>query len=382
VSRQSALNEPAHLALLRAAPEQDFRAIPELERWARGVPAAELPEARNLWESWLGSPARSEALLRLSIQIGQELEPAERYELYARAADAVHDRACRTALAANAASSAVRLGDLGGARRWLEECRVVPDLVADSAHRIAVAMFAVSEGRCAEAVELLGVRDGELPILRSYRALALAIRSHALALAGDAAGAAREMDELVRAAGTESARSIVGKLPASWSVDSSRLDVPWRRTEMSSGAWRIGFGVAVAAVALAHAVAANASLADGGEGGDAWFVLLAGAPFLLLVSAWLVSTGLRQRRIARDGIAGDGRVIGKSRRPYGSIRRTPYALGIEASLRAPDGHKHEVTGLSTSDFGSAEADAQLGKTLRVLWHPRHPRVFILRRMVR
>ncbi len=113
----SSLSSPDHIARLRTSNGDDFETIPELERWARGIPPEEVPEARRLWQTWLGDPARDAALFRLSVQLGGELEPAERYRLLAEAAPLTTDTGYCTVLVASAVSIAVRLGDLDGARR-------------------------------------------------------------------------------------------------------------------------------------------------------------------------------------------------------------------------------------------------------------------------
>ncbi len=374
----SSLSSPDHIARLRTSNGDDFETIPELERWARGIPPEEVPEARRLWQTWLGDPARDAALFRLSVQLGGELEPAERYRLLAEAAPLTTDTGYRTALAASAASTAVRLGDLDGARRWLAECQPSPTLAVDSVHRIAEATLAISEGRPAGAVLLLGERDGEVPILRSYRSLAMAVRAHALRASGAKPAADRALRELLRRVGVDGARSIVDKLPRAWDIDASYLDVPWRDSEVSAAWLRIAGGSLAAVVAMALAVATNADLAGAGADPDAWFKLVAVSPFLLALSVWLALTGRRNLRIAKHGFAGEGRVVGKTRRAYRSRRTAYYGLSVQADVRDPDGRVWPVLATSIDDHGTARANALLDRSVRILWHPRHPSVALVK----
>lgn len=375
----SSLNAPEHIAGLRASPSDDFETIPELDRWARGIPADQLPEARALWQSWLGDPTRAAAVFRLSVQLAGELDLAERYTLFADAARLTEDEGYRTALAANAASTAVRLEDLDGARRWLDECHPAPKLLsADSAHRIAAATLAISEGSPADAVQLLGERDGALPILRSYRPLAMAVRAHALRASGNRSAADRALGELFRRVGVDGGRSIIDKLPRAWNIDASYLDVHWRGTEARSAWLRLAGGSLVAGAAIAIGAAANADLAGAGVDRDAWFKLLAVSPFLLGLSAWLILTGRRNLRIAKHGFAGAGRVVGKSRRAYRSQRSVYYGLSVQADLLDPDGRVWPVLATSIDDYGSSRANELLDSAVRILWHPRHPGVAIVK----
>lgn len=367
------LNAPEHLARLRALPEQDLVTIPELERWSRSIPAAELDGARSLWQSWLKDPEREPALFRLSLQIGNEVDAAGRYRLFTQAAEAARDPIYRTSLAANAASTAARLGDLDGARRWLSECTVASDsLLADTTYRVAAATLAVCEGRASDAVELLGRSDGEVPMLLSYRQLAMAVRAHALDAAGDKPAAHRALDELVRERGRANATAIVNNLPADWNVDRSRLDLPWRASEAQSGWWRVAGGAFALTGAVASAIQASLQIDAGNSSNDEWFKLLGASPALLVLAGWLIWSGLRRVRIAKHGIAGDAVVIGSTRRRYNSRKYALYGLDVHAELG-----NVQVLATSLSSFDSKKADGYRDKTLRILWHPRHPRVAII-----
>lgn len=337
--------------MLREGP-QDFPPVPELDRWSRGIPPAEIAQARARWESLCAEvkagadASRVRALVRLSIQLGGELELPARRDLFARAAEQTTDPNARTTLAASAANAAVRLGNLDAARLHLQSCVPATELVADSAHRIALALLALSEGRPAEAIALLGRAEGDLPILISYGRVAAELRDRALVATGEASASATVRE--------------------------------WRAEERFTGTLMMLAG----AVVVFGGLAMGAATALDPSARDAWFVLLAATPFLLVVGIWLLFSGSRRRRIATGGIAGEGRVAGKTRRPLESTARgNAYALEIAAELRDGEGHAHTVFARTLSTYGH-EADELVDRRVLLLWHPAHPHRTLIRLLPR
>jgi hypothetical protein len=380
-----ALSAPAHLERLRTIAEKDFVPVAELQRWARGIPASEQSEAFDLWERFRAelssggaSADRAARFCLLSLQLGGELESAERFRLFVRAAEATPPGAHRSALAASAAAAAVRAGELTDARNWLAECRITGDsLVADSAHRIAAALLAMSEGEPKMALALLGKKDGEVPLLASYRPLAMAIRAHALELTGARPGAKAEFAQLVAERGRKHAIAIFQRLPEPWHVDTSFWDDEPRNAEAFHGAVSLAGAVLVFIVTALLASEAERSIDSGQPHETAWFTLLGAVPFLLALATWLAFSGARRRRIAKDGLLGRGTIVGKVPRRLSGRDRTRYGLSVEATLRDATGKDWPVLATSLTSYGPNAAAESIGKTVRVLWHPGHAAVAIV-----
>jgi hypothetical protein len=380
-----ALTAPAHLERLRSVPEKDFVPAPELERWTRGIPASEQREALDLWErlraelsSGQASAERAATFCLLSLQVGGELESADRFRLFVRAAEATPHGAHQSALAASAAAAAVRTGDLTNARTWLAKCHVTGDsLIADSTQRIAAALLAASEGQPEIALTLLGRTDGEVPVLASYRPLAMAIRAQALELTGARPGAKVEFERLVAERGRKQALAIFQRLPEHWHVDTSSWDDEPRSTEAFHGDLLLAGAVLVLGAATLLGWEADRSIATGQPHETAWFTLLGVVPFLLSLAAWLAFSGVRRRRIAKGGLGGRGTIVGKVPRRLSSRDRPRYGLSVEAILRDSAGKEWPVLATSLTSYGPNAAAESIGKTVRVLWHPAHAAVAIL-----
>ena len=222
------LNTPERLAKLRGHPDKDLPTVPELVRWSRGIPKDQRDEATALWTRWQAQLAtksatgdgnadsEARAFAMLTLQLAGELDLTQRYELYEQAAEAMRPRhrPPHTLLAAHAASTAVRLGDLEGAQRWLVACEPCDEPLADSPARIALATFAIARNDPAEAIALLGRGAGtpagsaeEVPLLLSYHRMAGVLRSHALDRTGDRPAARAELTALVQSCGAQNSRT-------------------------------------------------------------------------------------------------------------------------------------------------------------------------------
>ncbi len=371
-------NDAERIAALRAREDDDLPLLEAVAQWRRGIPEAQIAQARREWEALLGEirdapdapRAACDELFIRTIQLNNDLPAEEGEAVLRRAIAAQRVRSYQDVHRCMLASNALRRGELAEARQRLMDCSVDDaDILADSAYRISRSLLALCEDDAAVALHCLGETYAAIPFAPSYRRLAVVYRAQALRLAGRTGEAHQALAALVAAAGAGAVARLLDRLPAGWDIDRDCLYEPLRAEVRIDGS----FAAAGAALCLAGAIAAvvawwldEASLGQSA----ATSLLLCGA------SAWLLTRTRRWLRLARDGRGSRGIVTGRSPSRFRRADRPAREyLHVEATI---DGEP--IFAKSFQTFSPKSSTALEGKPVYLLWHPAEPtraRVFVL-----
>jgi hypothetical protein len=122
-------------------------------------------------------------------------------------------RPLRDILRYRLARLALRGGQPGDARAWIEQCDPRPiDLESETERRLSVAHLALVDDRPGEVHELLGASDADVPIAPDFT-MAQLLRAHAHAEAGDRARASDTIRETLRRFGPDVVDAVWARTP-------------------------------------------------------------------------------------------------------------------------------------------------------------------------
>ncbi len=146
----------------------------------------------------------AERLFYLTLLLALQLEPRRSRAMLETAAELLVDERHRHVVRCMLGRLAAQNGDGTGARAWLETCNPRPtDLTMDTAYRYAAATLAVSQRDLNRVAELLGTREGDVPLAPRDAFGCDLLRAHAFEHAGNLEAAIHELERLAVSRGED-----------------------------------------------------------------------------------------------------------------------------------------------------------------------------------
>jgi hypothetical protein len=221
----AAISESERHAQLRAQQSGELHLPQSLHVWLQPDGSLEprfATDALNDWQAQrqqiaTGSKAFTvaERLFYLTLLLAAHVEPRRARAMLETAAELLVDERHRHVVRCMLGRLAAQNGDVEGAQAWLETCNPRPtDLTMDTAYRYAAATLAVAQSDLARVAELLGTRDGDVPLAPRDAFGCELLRAHAFEQAGNFEAAVNELNRLAMSRGEDGlVRQLAAFLP-------------------------------------------------------------------------------------------------------------------------------------------------------------------------
>jgi len=207
------------------------------------VPAAQADwqEARRLIAGGSTAFALAERFFYLTVLLAEHLDDRRLRASLETAAELLTDARHRHVVRCMLARLAAQHGDVQGARAWLETCNPRPlDLTMDTAYRYAAATLAIAQGQTAQVFDLVGHRQGDVPLSDREELACDLLRLHALEVSGRADQSVPHLRSLIARVGADRVHRTLARhrplsiCPRSW-ADATRADALQRDEQTLNG---------------------------------------------------------------------------------------------------------------------------------------------------
>lgn len=271
------------------------------------------------------------------------------------------------------AREAIKAGDLHEAEAWLSGCDPrSEDLSMDSEYRVTAAMVALGQQYFGLALQLLGNDEKEVPVQDALDPMATVLRAHAHERLGNLSRAVELLERFMQMGASSAIERNIAALPARWnacaqSLPRARGAVREAIGERAGGAGSILLGIIVFSVgSLPLATFVWGTVVDGFVP-ESLLALIFPVIFGTMGLTMLLQ-GLRQRRIAAQGISARGKVV-DVRLTGTEINNVPKCA-VVIDVTAPGHPPARATAYKVAHPGQLQP--LVGREIDVLWDPSLP----------